>query len=458
MLLLLHTLLTPGPVGAQISPPDPDSTLAAGSVSFAPPPSKRVAMAFLETMGINVLVNVLNQTLSQQRDVFRVTPDTWTDNLREGWAWDDNKFRTNQIEHPYHGSTYFNAGRSNGLDFWESASMATVGSLTWEYFGETTRPSLNDFINTTVGGIALGEMFHRSASLVRDNRAAGRGRFWREMGGFAIDPVGGFNRLIRGEGGRSGPNPRLHHIPNVRTMLRVGLQEREIQPNGSSKLETAGYAEFRMIYGDPIESPLRRPYDVFRLRVEGGVADTARINRFQGEGMLAATRLRWGGSVVHRFMLQQRFDYVTNNAYEFGGQSVEARVLSRFELGRRHRLTTSVGVLGTLLGAVNSEEVGLALRDYDFGPGLGLQFGLQWDRGGLTYARWEYLNWVIPTLAGSDATHVVHIGGLEGQLHVWGDMTVGASASYFRRDSFHPGDVSFHQDTPELRFFLGWTP
>lgn len=457
MFLFLQTLLIPDFAPGQISPPDADSTPAVGTISFAPSPPKRVVLALSETIGINLFVNVINRVFSSEPDVFRVTPETWADNLQEGWEWDDNQFRTNQIEHPYHGSAYFNAGRSNGLDFWESASMAMVGSLTWEYFGETTRPSINDFINTTAGGIALGEMFHRAANLVRDNRAAGSERFWREVGGFAIDPVGGFNRVIRGESGRSGPNPRLHHVPNARTMLRIGILKREDQPNGVSELDTGGYAEFRMIYGDPLESVLRKPYDVFRLRVEGGVADTARINRFQGEGMLAATRLRWGRSVVHRFMLQQRFDYVTNNAYEFGGQSVEARVLSRFAISKRHRLTTAVGVLGTLLGAISSEQVGLP-RDYDFGPGLGLQLGVQWDRGGLTYARWEYLNWVIPTLAGSDATHVVHIGGLEGQVHVWRDMTVGAAASYFRRDSYHPGDVSFHQDTPEFRIFLGWTP
>ena len=34
-------------------------------------------------------------------------------------------------------------------------------------------PSVNDFINTTLGGIAFGEMFHRTAWLVRDTRAIG---------------------------------------------------------------------------------------------------------------------------------------------------------------------------------------------------------------------------------------------------------------------------------------------
>ena len=47
---------------------------------------------------------------------------------------------------------------------------------------------MNDFINTTLGGIALGEMFHRMAWLVRDTRATGSGRMWREIGATALDP------------------------------------------------------------------------------------------------------------------------------------------------------------------------------------------------------------------------------------------------------------------------------
>ena len=33
---------------------------------------------------------------------------------------------------------------------------------------------MNDLINTTLGGIALGEVLHRTAWLVRDTRATGR--------------------------------------------------------------------------------------------------------------------------------------------------------------------------------------------------------------------------------------------------------------------------------------------
>ena len=43
------------------------------------------------------------------------------------WRWDDNNFVTNQFAHPYQGSMYFSAFRSNGYNFWQSAPAAVAG-------------------------------------------------------------------------------------------------------------------------------------------------------------------------------------------------------------------------------------------------------------------------------------------------------------------------------------------
>jgi len=70
-------------------------------------------------------------------------------------------FQTNQIGHPYHGSTYYAAGKSAGLSFYESTLLTALGSATWEIFCERYEPALNDLIVTTVGGVSLGEITHR---------------------------------------------------------------------------------------------------------------------------------------------------------------------------------------------------------------------------------------------------------------------------------------------------------
>src|SRR5690606_24073244 len=138
----------------------------------------------------------------------RVTPATWWTNLRRGWEWDLDDFAVNQIGHPYQGNNYFATGRANGLSFWESAAVTAFGSATWEYFGETNQASLNDFINTTLGGVALGEMLHRTAWLVRDTRATGRPRLLREIAATAIDPLTGLNRFTSGDASRVVDTPQ----------------------------------------------------------------------------------------------------------------------------------------------------------------------------------------------------------------------------------------------------------
>ena len=102
------------------------------------------------------------------------------------------------------------AARVNGLDYFESIPITFLGSWTWEYFGETERPSLNDFLMTTFGGITLGEMFHRVGSSLRDNKDRGISRIMREISALPFDPMGGLNRLVRGQWTAIGANPPEH--------------------------------------------------------------------------------------------------------------------------------------------------------------------------------------------------------------------------------------------------------
>ena len=136
-------------------------------------PPRSVGRAFLQTTIINVFYGIAN--LARGQVTARVTPKTWWANMENGWVWDLDDFVVNQIGHPYQGSNYYNAGRANGLSFYESAAMAAFGSATWEFFGETNKASLNDYINTTLGGIAIGEALHRVAWLVRDTHKSGGG-------------------------------------------------------------------------------------------------------------------------------------------------------------------------------------------------------------------------------------------------------------------------------------------
>ncbi len=281
-------------------------------------PKRSVGRAIFQTTIINVFYEAAN--LIRGQDTAKITPKTWWDNMETGWVWDLDDFTVNQIGHPYQGNNYFTSGRANGLSFYESAALTAFGSATWEYFGETNKPSVNDFINTTLGGIALGEMFHRVAWLVRDTGKTGKGRLWSEIGATALDPIRGINRFLRGDSDRVNDKPaslvpsRLDGTASLGVLFR-GSQTRAFDSTGQAFLEVD------LLYGDAQTGRSYTPYDAFgvRLRFGGGSAfSEARVR-----GRLAGIPLG-GGNV--QFSVLQSYDYQRNDAYSTGAQSIEAAI------------------------------------------------------------------------------------------------------------------------------------
>ena len=219
----------------------------------------------------------------------RVTPKTWWANMEQGWVWDLDDFVVNQIGHPYQGNNYFNTGRANGLSFYESAAVTAFGSATWEYFGETNHASLNDFINTTLGGIALGEMFHRTAWLVRDTRATGRGRLWSEIGATALDPITGVNRFMRGDASRVTDKPADMVPSNLTASGALGALWRGTEGNAFTAAAQP-FLEVDAIYGDPDQGT--QPNTLRRLRDEAALRRRIGLQRSPGARAAARTAVQ----------------------------------------------------------------------------------------------------------------------------------------------------------------------
>lgn len=116
---------------------------------------------------------------------------TIKDNINHGFVWDNDTMGTNMFIHPYHGSLYFNAVRSNGYNYWQSGLFAFGGSFMLEKFMENEYPSTNDIIATPIGGMALGEVFFRTSDLILDDRRMGASRFGLEFTSFLVFPMRG---------------------------------------------------------------------------------------------------------------------------------------------------------------------------------------------------------------------------------------------------------------------------
>jgi hypothetical protein len=422
----------------------------------------------LQTTLINVFYEAAN--LIRGQVTARITPKSWWANMENGWVWDLDDFAVNQIGHPYQGNNYFTSGRANGLSYYESAALTAFGSATWEYFGETNKPSLNDFINTTLGGIALGEMFHRVAWLVRDTQATGRGRLWREIGATALDPVTGYNRFRTGDAKRVTGTPADMVPSTLSGFTSAGVLWRGTETRA---FDSAGqpFFEVDLLYGDAGRGHSRAPYDAFsvRLRFGGGSGfSEARVR-----GRLLGQPL---GTKMH-FSVLQSYDYQSNDAYATGAQSIEAAFGATPSLSPQ----TSVWLMGwgglTVLGAIDSLPLGITERPpppeesgagqgvsegprfYDYGPGATFGAIAQFRRGRRPFAAFLYEGRHLYSLDGVRANHFLQRGRVDLLLPLRGSLGLGASGEYFFRQSFYQDEdrSQLEYRYPQFRAYLTWS-
>jgi hypothetical protein len=436
-------------------------------------PPRRPLRAIGGTLMVNVIFNLANR-LREPNDEFKVSFSSWWENLKYGFEWDYNSFEINQFGHPYQGNLYFNTGRANGLNFWESAPLAALGSATWEYFGEKNHGSINDFITTTMGGIALGEMFHRAAWMIRDQTTK-EGRTKREILAMVLDPSTGINRFITGEAGRVAENPAELKPTSTITDFEAGVQfngrvnERAVNSTGEP------FLGMNLGYNDLYSSPYKLPFDAFAvtLRLGGGAGITEALVRGRLYGRFRA------GSVEKKqpteFLVAQAYDFQKNEIFEYGGQSVLTGVSHVFRLSDSTQLSV-YGLGGAIvLGAIRSalipetpepapvdegepvEPGHEVLRTYDFGPGAQIGGGAALRYHGFPVARLRYVSFYLRTVSsveGEAGKHYAQVVRLDLLAPLWRSLKLGVSGDYINRATYYKTIPDVHQWIPQLRVYI----
>jgi hypothetical protein len=417
---------------------------------------KRPLAAVAQTLGINLIVNRFDAWVLKE-EWARADFETWSRNLDLGWEWDENAFPTNMFMHPIHGGLYFGAGRANCLSFWESVPLAFLGSWTWEYFGETYRPSLNDFFMTSFGGIALGEVLHRVAANIRDESSSGPARISREVAAMLVDPAGGLNRLLRGEWSRTGASAVEQDHEVFAILLKAGARRvRETGPGAGSMYSPTVLADVH--FGDSFDVPYSSPYEVFTVRTQIS-PDGGGLNLLRAVGRLYASELSEPGATHrHQFVVNQRFDYVSNPVYRFGEQSVQAGVQSLWRLGDGgfQLRTQTVGDV-VVLGAIDAPDAGTGERTYDFGPAIGATIELALERHGTRYLSFYNRTRYLHAVSGARADHSVLFSGLDLALPVGRGLGLGVYLSGDERNSRYASRPDDRRSYLETRVYVTWT-
>jgi hypothetical protein len=398
-------------------------------------------------VGVNGLTWFYNRHV-QRAAWANVGTESWWANLRSGFAWDDDVFGVNQLAHPYHGSLYFNSARSSGYGFWGSTPFVVAGSLTWELFTENIRPSTNDLINTTLGGIALGEVSYRMYALLSSRRTPGR-----QLGALVVSPISGAQALIHD------PNRgRPFQGPESNAALVTVGRRREA---GSSPGVPDGnrlFVGLTFQYGSVFDQSARRPYDAFEFRLQLSPNENVVLTHASVSGLLARRQLARSSSSHLLVGLFQHYDYDDLPLAKSGSQSLSGALLYRQRAGRRTHV--DLGLHGELvpLGAVSSDNGLVRRRDYDFGPGVGGRMSATLRRDGRELVRLDGRTIWMHSLYAAEADHMIATVRLAAAVPLGRMVSVGGDIAHTSRRSWYPGQPSVARNLRQFRVHLTWSP
>jgi hypothetical protein len=363
--------------------------------TMALPEPKRYWQAAAEATGINVGVQLFDR-YALNTDFAQTTLNSLKRNFTDGMVWDNDFFITNLFAHPYHGNLYFNAARSNGLSFWESAPYALGGSAMWEFLGETEPPAINDIIATTCGGIAIGEMTHRLSRTVLDDRDRGGSRFLREAAATIINPIQGLHRIFSGDAWRvRSDHYRYHDFSKIPVDMSFSVGWRYLADNGALfRGIHAPYVNITLMYGTPVDGERHTtPYDFFDLEMNAAFGGGQPfVNTLNIVGRLWSTPILDKKDMAGEFGIYQHFNYYDAKPIKDGSELTPYRIseaagfgpgfiLSLPQTGAMTKLEQRIFTSGILLGGTKSDYFNVIERDYNMGSGFSVKSKTQIEFG-----------------------------------------------------------------------------
>jgi Domain of unknown function (DUF3943) len=322
----------------------------------------RVGLAVSETLAIHAAMMGWNRWVGAASWA-EISPESVRQNLRSGWVRDDDDFWINQFGHPYQGTWSYQAARSTGLGFWTSSAFPVGASALWELTGETTAPSVNDQVTTTVAGIVLGEALWRFSEALR----ADGGAVNEAVAAILAPPGAGNARLLRRRVAAGPP-------PSARSVLALGGIAGDAPGAGwpGTGVPPRVFAGVELTWGLPGDPDLEleQPFDHFVLEASYGAAADP-VATVRGRGLLAGARLEPGDDVRGLWGLFLSFDLDTTGPYRVSTSALGVGASGRAELGGPLALEGTALASFVLMGGAGrvARPADGSGRDYRLGPG-----------------------------------------------------------------------------------------
>lgn len=365
------------------------------SIDVARATTTNFTQAAAQVFGMNIGLWAFDRYI-QKGPYAYISLNTIKANLKNGFEWDNDHLGTNMFAHPYNGSLFFNAARSNGYNFWRSSLFAISGSAMWELFMEREYPSTNDIIATPIGGVALGEVLYRASDLVIDNRRQGWGRLGRETAAFIISPMRGLTRIINGEAWRHQPTTgRQFGTPPISVAISAGA--RILAFHDDKELTKSGAAmRIDAEYGDRFAETSHSPYDYFTFLMELNAMKTQPLlSRIEIQGRLLSRAIVDTRPLNMTLGMWQHFDYFDSDTisrrnplhpldpcvvpYKLGiPASVGLGSMLRYTGHPSWQINAEAHLNAVILGGILSDFYRVYHRNYNWASGFAIKTALSW--------------------------------------------------------------------------------
>lgn len=368
------------------------------------------------------------------------------------WEFDNDEFQTNQFGHPYHGSNFYSAFRVNGYSFWQAAPAAFAGSYLWETFAENQAPSPNDFINTSYGGVILGEMTYRLSNKIVNNRTRGFKRQVDEVLAFVINPMNGLHRITTGKWGKVSGNPAERDSSKIYAEFGLGIRTFN---TGNKDAHTGWYGHIKLLYGTPYEN-YRVPFSNISVNAEFGKDDSTRLNVLSVYGSLAGWEIASTEKYQHLAVLSANYDYIRNVAFFYGGQSLRINILSEYNISKKITINTSIGAGALILGAVPDTYLYHG-RNYDYGSGAAFNLSGGINVNNKLFSNLIYRGGWLVTINGNASHYFLHTFSAEIGYHLLKNLALTAEPGYLTLNSYYKQHNTINNRYPYFRSSLRYS-
>jgi hypothetical protein len=401
--------------------------------SIKPKAIKRPWVATAEILGTNIIINRFDANI-RNVEWAKVTPSSWMANIKAGFQTDFDYFTTNWLGHPFHGALLYNAARSNGYNFWQSAPFTLGGSLLWEYFAETEVPSKFDVINTTLGGIYLGEMTHRIGEVFMHKiKKPGLKHTLTAI----VNPMSQVNYLLVKESRQPKNDTAFNPLLNGRFAIGGTIPSNKI----NNTLAPGAYLGLSMIYGDLFNTTKKgyKPFDYFTLNswLNISLKDSASIYFSILSGAPLFVKHLNKNNVLS---ISQQYDYLTSNVYKIASIAVTGDYSFQHQGHKDNYLLASLKAGFIILGSAQSEVVKYVYdstykffyRDYIFGNGFTVKAEVLFKTKKFGNITGNINKWVIYAGDTKGIENLLLIIA-EYDYPVWRKLNIGLQANYYTR-------------------------